>query len=167
MRKALLLTAISLFAVTAFAGSTPTAPPPIDELVLGGFPPVSVSELIEGAQPKTAAIQHVSPEKFSNLIIEPTTGAVAIDFGALSNAALGTPCRESAAFTATGAVIGDSCLASTTYGLNDGGTALLSTSTLSCYVSAANAITFRICFLATDGGSFDPGAGLYVGKAIH
>lgn len=166
MRNAL-LSALGLFAVTAFAGSTPTMAPPLEELALASFPAVSVEQLVEGAQPKTSAIPHVSPERFYNLIVEPTTGPVSVDFAVLSNVAVGTPCRDSSAFTAQNAAIGDSCLASTTYGLNDGGTALLSTSTLSCYVSAANAITFRLCFIATDAGTFDPGAGLFVGKAIH
>lgn len=167
MRNALFLLAATV-ALFAFAGSTPMTAPPLEELTLASFPPVSVEQLVEGAQPKTAAIPHVSPEKFQNLIVEPSTGLVAIDFaalgGSLSNV---SSCRNSSASTATGCVIGDSCWASTTYGLNDGGTALAENATLTCYVSAANAVTFKLCWTSNDGGAFDPGAGLFIGKCVH
>ena len=169
MRNALLLvTVLGLFGTFALAGSTPTAPPPVEELVLAGFPPVSVEDLIEGAQPRTKAIEHVSPEKFTNLIIEPKC-TCAVDFGALSgtaNAAVPS-CRESSACACTGAVIGDVCFASTTYGADDGGTVLPAESFLSCRVTVANQVLFKLCNPSTDAGSLDPGAGLFTARLAH
>lgn len=68
MRKALFFV-VSVCALFAFAGSTPTAPPPLEEMVLAGFPAVSVEDLVQGAQPRTNPIPHVSPERFENSLL--------------------------------------------------------------------------------------------------
>ncbi len=177
MRKLFLPGALGLVALLSMAVSVPTSAPPLEELALGalppvdelalaGFPVVTVDDLVLAAQPRSTPIPHVSPEKFTNLYVEPKC-TCSVDFSELSNVALGTPCRVSSSCTCPGAVVGDSCLASTTFGIDDGGTALPATSSLSCYVSGTNAITFRLCWQATDAGTYDPGAGLFTGRAIH
>lgn len=119
------------------------------------------------ATPRTRAIPHDSPEKFSNLIVEPT-GTGSIDFGNLGGTHVSavSPCRESS-ISALGCVIGDTCLASTTYGANDGGTVLPAESTLSCRVTVADTALIKLCWQSSDAGAFDPGAGLYRARCIH
>lgn len=79
MRKALLPGTLGLVAILSMAVSVPTsappleqlalaATPPVDELAMANFPVVTVQDLVEGAQPKTNPIPHVSPEKFSNTV---------------------------------------------------------------------------------------------------
>ena len=154
MRKtALALASLAVLSLSLMA-MTPSTPPPVDELVLS-------------AQPKSTAIRHASPERFENLIVEPTA-TCSVDFGNLGGAAASavSPCRE-ADCTVTGAAIGDTCLASTTYGADDGGTVLPAESTLSCRVTAANTAKVKLCWQSSDAGSFDPGAGLYRVRIIH
>lgn len=178
MRQHLFFGSLGLVAILSMAVSVPTsappleelalaATPPVDELVLAGFPVVTVNELVEGAQPRTIPIPHVSPERFENLIVEPTA-TCAIDFAVLGGAAASavSPCRESSC-TVRGAAIGDTCLASTTYGADDGGTVLPAESTLSCRVTAVNTALIKLCYQSTDAGSLDPGAGLFRVRIIH
>lgn len=122
-----------------------------------------MSTLVFAAIPRTKAIEHVSPEKFFNLLVEPR-GDCTVNFGALSNVALGVACRESSACTVTGAVAGDACLASTSLVPDDGGwPAELS---LECR-TATDAIYFRACSSFTDAGTVDPPSGTFYGRVIH
>lgn len=155
MRKPILVLGIlAVASLLAFTAMVPLSPPPVDELALA-------------AQPKSQPILHVSPEKFENLIVEPTA-TCSIDFGNLGGSAASavSPCRESSC-AVLGAAIGDTCLASTTYGANDGGTVLPAESTLSCRVTVANTALVKLCWQSTDAGAFDPGAGLYRVRIIH
>ncbi len=98
----------------------------------------------------------------------PILGATTYDFPSLDPTVngLGLPCAESWAVMATGAVLTDSCSASSNLGV-DGGAALLSTAQLSCRVSAANAAVLKLCVQLTDGGSYNLGdAGFYV-RVFH
>lgn len=180
MRSAFGLTALGLVAILSMAVSVPTSAPPLEELAMGamppvaelalaGFPVVTVDDLVEGAQPRTTAIPHISPEKFQNLIVEPK-GTCNVDFAALAvlPTSLGTPCRESSNCTITGgtAALTDACLASSDFG-QDGGSALLSTATLSCRVTSSTTIAFKLCVQLTDAGSYDPPAQDYTGRVIH
>lgn len=119
---------------------------------------------VEAAQPKTRAIEHVSPEKFTNLYVEPI-GTCSIDWAVLWNFGLGVACRESSACPAQGARIGDACLASTSMG-SDGGSALSSQAQLTCR-AATDAIYFKLCFQASDAGTLDLGEAWFSGRAIH
>ncbi len=121
------------------------------------------------AIPRTRAIEHVSPESFSNLIIaDPLKGTCSIDFGNLGGASTSTvsTCRESSCPVAA-AVIGDWCGASSTYGADDGGTVLPEQARLGCKVTVAGTALIQICWSSSDAGSFDPGAGLYTARVIH
>ncbi len=70
MRNALLaLGLVGLFATLAVAGPVPSSVPPVDELALAGFPALTVTDLVTGAQPRTTPIEHISPELFRNSVI--------------------------------------------------------------------------------------------------
>ncbi len=136
--------------------------------VLGVF---AVAGLGFAATPRTRAIEHVSPEKFKNIIIEPA-GECQVDFGLLTNApnTLGTICRESAACVATGCAINDACIASSRAGggglVPDGGDPLPALAVLSCR-AATDAVYFRLCLNVTDGGTLDLLAENFKGRCIH
>lgn len=154
MRKPILVLGIlAVASLLAFTAMVPLSPPPFDELALA-------------AQPKTNAIQHVSPEKFSNLIVEPKC-TCSVDFGALWSFGLGVQCRESSDCVCAGAVAGDTCLAASSYGVDDGGTALPADLQLTCNVRSTGNIKFQVCYRQTDAGTLDLGAGLFTGRIIH
>ncbi len=90
----------------------------------------------------------------------------AYDFAALSSDVLGRTCDESWAVTAAGAALGDGCVSSSNLGM-DGGAALLTEAALTCRVSAANAIKFKLCAQFTDGGSYDLGDAGFYGRILH
>lgn len=130
---------------------------------------VLFSALAIGAVARSRAIPHISPESFDNLIIgDPLVGQCAIDYSILGGTATGSvsPCRESSCAVQS-AAIGDTCLASTTYGANDGGTVLPAEAQLGCKVTVAGTALIQLCFNSTDAGSFDPGAGLFKARVIH
>lgn len=125
----------------------------------------------EAATPRAHTNEHISPEKFYNLIVAPS-GTCSVDFGALVplNQGTGNPCLESATCAAVGqngapgAVIGDGCVASTSMG-SDAGSFLSSTAQLSCR-AVTDGVVFKVCFQATDGGSLDLGAAWFTGTVI-
>lgn len=68
MRKALLVIGlVGLFA--ALTAAAPSSPPQVQELAFANFPAVTVDDLVEGAQPRTSPIPHVSPERFENSLL--------------------------------------------------------------------------------------------------
>ena len=126
---------------------------------------VGFSALVFAAIPKTRAIEHVSPERFKNLIVEPTA-TYSWDFPALSQRlALNLPCAESDPFYTQGCAIGDACITSSNWGA-DGGSALPATAMLSCRAYADYTIV-RLCALETDGGVMDLGDAGYTTRCIH
>ncbi len=135
-------------------------------LSLGSIVVIAGPSLVEAATPRTNAIPHLSPERFANLIVDPRAECT-YDFPALTDARvqLATVCAESWTCTATGATIGDTCLASSNLGA-DGGSALASTAQLRCR-AVTNGVVFQLCNFTTDGGSYDLGDAGFVGRIIH
>ncbi len=84
----------------------------------------------------------------------PILASASWDFPQLDvSSVFGLPCNETAAVTATGALLSHACAASTNLGM-DGGAALIDLADLTCRVSAANAVKFKLCLRAsTDGGT--------------
>ncbi len=99
----------------------------------------------------------------------PILASAAWDFPQLDvSAVFGLPCNETAAVTATGAVMSDACASSSNFGV-DGGALPPDLVDLSCRVSATNAVKFKLCLRAsTDGGIvYDaPDAG-YFARVLH
>lgn len=127
----------------------------------------------EAATPKTHAVEHISPEKFFNLIVGAPVGTCSVDFPALDPRGLGlkAACAESATCTAVGvngapgAIIGDACIASTSMG-SDAGSALILEAVLSCR-AVTDGVVFKLCVPGmTDGGTYDPGAAWFTGRII-
>lgn len=84
-------------------------------------------------------------------------GSAVVDFAELAgpNAISAMSCRSSTAITVTGAAFGDVCSAATSIALPE-------ELTLSCFVSAANAVKVRLCAPGfTDAGVYDPASATY------
>lgn len=131
------------------------------------FVVVACFTVADAATPRSRAIPHISPESFENLIVTPAPSCT-VDFGVLSNDALGIPCRESstcAAAKSSTIALGDTCLASTTT-VTDGGVDISSTATLSCR-AVANGVVFKLCLQVTDGGTLDVNSAVYTGRIVH
>lgn len=86
------------------------------------------------------------PQERGNALSMSLATHVDYNFPELSSVALGIACADSFAADAGGAVVGDSCIASSD-------TALPAESTLRCEVTAASTVKFRMCAFLTDGGS--------------
>jgi hypothetical protein len=100
-----------------------------------------------------------------------TTGAQtafgfgAYDFPPLGITELATPCAESHNIAAPGSSIGQGCTASSNLGM-DGGSVLSSTALLTCR-AGTNVAVLKLCFFATDGGSYNlHDAGFFVRTSL-
>ncbi len=119
----------------------------------------------EAATPRTNAIQHVSPERFSNLIVAPR-GDCSWDFPAIGGGS--DVCAESATCLAVGANYTDVCLVATNFGA-DGGDPAPAHVTFSCR-AITDGVIFKACHMAADSGTTPttnlPDGG-FVGRIVH
>lgn len=74
-------------------------------------------------------------------------------------------CADSIAQTITGVKVRDTCFATTNFG-EDGGSNLDVAVSLNCYVSAPNAVKFRICAHMSDAGSINLADGGFCATVI-
>jgi len=88
----------------------------------------------------------------------------AADFPLLGSAVDQRICAQTPAFTVSGALLGDACLASADY---DGGFTLPPEVTMSCDVTAADSAKVRLCSRFVDGGTFDVGDAGYFARTFR
>lgn len=138
MKKAIVITLAAL--TVCIAGVAVAVPAERVDMVLSVMPQWFRS----GIYVSGARIEPVKRNKVTKIL----ANTAIYDFGGLSTVELGTPCADSDAITVTGAGFGDTC----SMGLDQ---VISDYASLSCFVSAANAVKVRACAFQTDGGEVD------------